>query len=121
MQKRKLGQGLEASATGYSCMGLNFSDGAGVGEEDGMALIRHAFDYGVTFFDTAEMYGPFTNEEIGGAALKPIRDKVVIATRFGFNIVDGKSTGLNSRPEHIQKVADESLNRLLLYGELAPK
>lgn len=112
MQKRKLGQGLEVSAIGYGCMGLNFSYGAGVSKEAGIALIRHAFDRGVTFFDTAEMYGPFTNEEIVGAALKPMRGKVVIATKFGFNIVDGKSAGLNSRPEHIKKVADESLKRL---------
>lgn len=113
MQKRKLGKSnLEVSAIGFGCMGLNFSYGAGVSKDEGIALIRHAFDRGVTFFDTAEMYGPFTNEEMVGAALKPIRDKVVIATKFGFNIVDGKSTGLNSRPEHIRKVADESLKRL---------
>ena len=112
MQTRKLGQGLEVSAIGFGCMGLNYSYGTGVGKEEAIALIRRAFEDGVTFFDTAEMYGPFTNEELVGAALKPIRGKVVIATKFGFNIVDGKSNGFNSRPEHIEKVADESLKRL---------
>jgi aryl-alcohol dehydrogenase-like predicted oxidoreductase len=112
MQKRKLGRGLEVSAIGFGCMGLNFSYGTAVSREDGIALIRKAFENGVTFFDTAEIYGPFTNEELVGAALKPIRDKVVIATKFGFNIVDGKQAGFNSRPEHIKKVADESLKRL---------
>jgi aryl-alcohol dehydrogenase-like predicted oxidoreductase len=112
MQTRKLGQSLEVSAIGFGCMGLNFSYGTGVSKEEGVALIRKAFEDGVTFFDTAEVYGPFTNEELVGAALKPIRSKVVIATKFGFDIVDGKSNGLNSRPEHIKKVADESLERL---------
>lgn len=112
MQKRKLGQGLEVSAIGFGCMGLNFGYGTAVAKEDGIALIRHAFERGMTFFDTAEIYGPFINEELVGAALKPIRDKVVIATKFGFNIVDGKQAGFNSRPEHIKKVADESLKRL---------
>src|SRR5579863_3319807 len=112
MQKRKLGRGLEVSASGFGCMGLNFSYGTALSKEDGIALIRQAFDRGVTFFDTAEIYGPFTNEELVGAALKPMRDKVVIATKFGFDIVDGKQAGFNSRPEHIKKVADESLKRL---------
>jgi aryl-alcohol dehydrogenase-like predicted oxidoreductase len=113
MQKRTLGKSnLEVSAIGFGCMGLNFGYGTAVAKEDGIALIRQAYERGVTFFDTAEMYGPFTNEEMVGAALKPMRDKVVIATKFGFNIVDGKSTGFNSRPEHIKKVADESLKRL---------
>jgi aryl-alcohol dehydrogenase-like predicted oxidoreductase len=112
MQTRKLGQGLEVSAIGFGCMGLNFSYGTGVSKQEGIALIRKAFEDGVTFFDTAEVYGPFTNEELVGAALKPIRGKVVIATKFGFDIVGGKSNGLNSRPEHIKKVADESLKRL---------
>ena len=112
MQTRKLGQGLEVSAVGFGCMGLNFSYGTGVSKEEGIALIRRAFEDGVTFFDTAEVYGPFTNEELVGAALKPIRGKVVIATKFGFDIVDGKSNGFNSRPEHIKKVADKSLKRL---------
>jgi aryl-alcohol dehydrogenase-like predicted oxidoreductase len=112
MQSRKLGQGLEVSAIGFGCMGLNFGYGTGVSKEEGVALIRRAFEDGVTFFDTAEVYGPFTNEELVGAALKPIRGKVVIATKFGFDFVDGKSNGLNSRPEHIKKAADESLKRL---------
>jgi aryl-alcohol dehydrogenase-like predicted oxidoreductase len=112
MQTRKLGQGLEVSAIGFGCMGLNFGYGTAVSKEEGIALIRHAFDRGVTLFDTAEVYGPFTNEELVGAALKPLRDQVVIATKFGFNIADGKQAGFNSRPEHIKKVADESLKRL---------
>jgi aryl-alcohol dehydrogenase-like predicted oxidoreductase len=112
MQTRKLGQGLEVSAIGFGCMGLNFSYGTGVSKQEGIALIRKAFEDGVTFFDTAEIYGPFTNEELVGTALKPIRDKVVIATKFGFDIVDGKQNGFNSRPEHIKRVADESLRRL---------
>jgi aryl-alcohol dehydrogenase-like predicted oxidoreductase len=112
MEKRKLGQGLEVSAIGFGCMGLNFGYGTAVRDEEGIALIRQAFDRGVTFFDTAEVYGPFTNEKLVGTALKPIRDKVVIATKFGFSIVDGKHSGFNSRPEHIKEVADESLKRL---------
>jgi len=112
MQKRKLGQGLEVSAIGFCCMGLNFGYGNAVTKEDGIAIIRKAFDDGVTFFDTVEVYGPFTNEELVGAALKPIRGKVIIATKFGFNIVDGKMADFDSRPEHIKKVADESLKRL---------
>jgi len=112
MQKRKLGQGLEVSAIGFGCMGLSFSYGNAVSTDEGVAIIRHAFEKGVTFFDTAEIYGPYINEELVGAALKPIRDKVVIATKFGFNIVDGRGAGLNSRPEQIKKVADESLKRL---------
>jgi len=113
MQKRKLGKsGLEVSALGFGCMGLNFSYGTALDRKDAVALIRAAHERGVTFFDTAEVYGPFTNEEIVGEALAPVRDKVVIATKFGFNIVDGKQQGLNSRPEHIRQVADESLKRL---------
>ena len=112
MQTRKLGQGLEVSAIGFGCMGLNFSYGTGVSKQEGIALIHKAFEDGVTFFDTAEIYGPFTNEELVGTALKPIRGKVVIATKFGFDIVDGKQNGFNSRPEHIKRVADESLTRL---------
>ena len=112
MQKRKLGQGVEVSAIGFGCMGLNFGYGTAVTKEDGVTIIRKAFENGITFFDTAEMYGPFTNEEMVGAALKPIRDKVVIATKFGFDIVNGKQAGFNSRPEHIKKVAEDSLNRL---------
>ena len=112
MQTRKLGQGLEVSAIGFGCMGLNFGYGTAVSEEDGIALIRTAFEDGVTFFDTAEIYGPFTNEKLVGAALRPIREKVVVATKFGFNIVDGKPAGFDSRPETIKKVAEGSLKRL---------
>ena len=112
MQKRIFGNsGLEVSALGYGCMGLNFGYGSGIGKEEAIKLIRHAFDRGVTFFDTAEAYGPFTNEEIVGEALQPIRDQVVIATKFGFR--DGlATTGLDSRPERIRQVAEESLKRL---------
>ena len=112
MQKRIFGNsGLEVSALGYGCMGLNFGYGSGISKEEAIKLIRHAFDRGVTFFDTAEAYGPFTNEEIVGEALEPIRDQVVIATKFGFR--DGlATTGLDSRPERIRQVAEESLKRL---------
>ena len=112
MQKRIFGNsGLEVSALGYGCMGLNFGYGSGIGKEEAIKLIRHAFDRGVTFFDTAEAYGPFTNEEIVGEALEPIRDQVVIATKFGFQ--DGMAAkGLDSRPERIRQVAEESLKRL---------
>ena len=113
MQKRILGQtGLEVSALGYGCMGLDFSYGHKLSKDDGIILIRQAVDLGVTFFDTAEVYGPFTNEKMVGDALRPVRERVVIATKFGFNIVDGKMAGLNSRPEHIKQVADASLKRL---------
>ena len=112
MQKRIFGNsGLEVSALGYGCMGLNFGYGSGISKEEAIKLLRHAFDRGVTFFDTAEAYGPFTNEEIVGEALQPIRDQVVIATKFGFQ--DGMATkGLDSRPERIRQVAEESLKRL---------
>ncbi|MBL0405660.1 aldo/keto reductase [Microvirga aerilata] len=115
MQKRKLGNsGLEVSAIGLGCMGLNFSYGHSLGKEDAIALIRAAVERGVTFFDTAEIYGPFTNEEIVGEALAPMRDQVVIATKFGFHIdpETNKQSGLNSRPEQIRKVAEASLKRL---------
>jgi aryl-alcohol dehydrogenase-like predicted oxidoreductase len=113
MQKRKLGQrNLEVSAIGFGCMGLDFGYANKVSRQEGVALIRAAHERGVTFFDTAEVYGPFTNEQMVGEALKPVRDKVVIATKFGFNIVDGKQSGLNSRPEHIREVCDDSLKRL---------
>ncbi len=113
MQKRQLGKnGLEVSAIGFGCMGLNFSYGHALTNDDAIALIRKAVDLGVTFFDTAEVYGPYTNEEIVGAALRPVRDKVVIATKFGFDIEGGKMVGMNSRPEQIRKVADASLKRL---------
>jgi aryl-alcohol dehydrogenase-like predicted oxidoreductase len=113
MQKRQLGtNGLEVSALGFGCMGLDFSYGHKLKKEEGVALIRKAVDLGVTFFDTAEVYGPFTNEEMVGDALRPVRDQVVIATKFGFQITEGKQSGLNSRPEHIKDVADASLKRL---------
>src|ERR1700749_2026578 len=102
MQKRKLGKSnLEVSAIGFGCMGLNFSYGHALSKEESITLVRQAVDRGVTFFDTAEVYGPFTNEEIVGEALKPVRDRVVIATKFGFNIVDGQMKGMNSPPAHI--------------------
>jgi pyridoxine 4-dehydrogenase len=110
MDKRNLG-GLEVSAIGLGCMGLNFGYGPGVSTADGVALIRAAFDHGVTFFDTAECYGPFTNETMVGEALEPIRDQVVIATKFGFE--EGDSTHApDSRPERIRAVADAVLERL---------
>jgi aryl-alcohol dehydrogenase-like predicted oxidoreductase len=113
MRKRSLGNsGLEISAIGFGCMGLNFSYGHALVKEDSIALVRAAYERGVTFFDTAEVYGPFTNEEIVGEAVKPFRDRVVVATKFGFNIADGRMAGLNSRPEHIRQVAEASLKRL---------
>jgi aryl-alcohol dehydrogenase-like predicted oxidoreductase len=113
MKKRTLGKsGLEVSAIGLGCMGLSFAYGPPTARADAIALIRAAVEQGVTLFDTAEIYGPFTNEEVVGEALAPLRDRVVIATKFGFNIKDGKSLGLNSRPQHIREVADASLKRL---------
>ena len=113
MQKRQLGKsGLDVSAIGLGCMGLSFAYGTPPPKEEGIKLLRTAVERGVTFFDTAEMYGPFTNEELVGEALAPFRDQVVIATKFGFKIEDGKQAGLNSRPEHIKDVADASLKRL---------
>jgi len=116
MQKRKLGKSnLEVSALGLGCMGLSFGFGPPVDNKEGIALIRAAVERGVTFFDTAEVYGPFTNEELVGEALAPFRDQVVIATKFGWeaNPADGgKWSSLNSRPEHIKKVAEASLKRL---------
>jgi aryl-alcohol dehydrogenase-like predicted oxidoreductase len=116
MQKRKLGNSnLEVSAIGLGCMGMSFGLGPAADKKEMIALIRKAVELGVTFFDTAEVYGPFTNEELVGEALAPIRAKVVIATKFGWeaNPSDGgKWNALNSRPEHIKKVAEESLKRL---------
>jgi aryl-alcohol dehydrogenase-like predicted oxidoreductase len=115
MRKRILGRnGLEVSALGFGCMGLNFGYGQVLEREQAIGLIRRAVDLGVTFFDTAEVYGPFTNEEIVGEALRPVRGQVVIATKFGFDIdpVTRKSGGMNSRPEHIRAVCDASLKRL---------
>jgi aryl-alcohol dehydrogenase-like predicted oxidoreductase len=113
MQKRTLGNsGLEVSAIGLGCMGMSFGLGPAQGEREMIALIRSAVDLGVTFFDTAEMYGPFINEELVGKALAPVREQVVIATKFGFHIEDGKLAGMDSRPEHIREVAEASLQRL---------
>ena len=114
MQKRKLGNsGLEVSALGYGCMGLNYGYGPATDKQEAISLIRSAVDLGVTFFDTAEVYGPFTNEEVVGEALAPFRDQVVIATKFGFQFdAGGKQAGLNSRPEHVKEVAEASLKRL---------
>src|SRR5438552_10834737 len=116
MQKRKLGKSnLEVSALGLGCMGISFGLGPAVDKQTGIALIRAAVERGVTFFDTAEVYGPFTNEELVGEALAPFRDQVVIATKFGFKIENGRQAGLDSRPEHIKEVADASLKRLKTY------
>jgi len=113
MQKRKLGKSnLEVSAMGLGCMGMSFGYGPAVDKQQGISVIRSAVERGVTFFDTAEVYGPFTNEELVGEALAPFRKNVVIATKFGFNIENGKQAGLDSRPEHIQEVAEASLKRL---------
>jgi aryl-alcohol dehydrogenase-like predicted oxidoreductase len=114
MQKRRLGKcGLEVSAMGLGCMGMSFGYGPPADEKEMVSLIRAAVDRGVTFFDTAEVYGPFTNEELVGQALAPVRDRVVIATKFGFKIdADGKQAGLDSRPAHIKQVAEASLGRL---------
>ena len=115
MLKRKLGKGnLEVSAIGLGCMGMSAGFGPPVDKQQGISLIRAAVERGVTFFDTAEVYGPWTNEELVGEALAPMRDKVIIATKFGWKIdADGKNTGgLDSRPERIKKVADASLKRL---------
>tara|TARA_Y100000589_G_scaffold261766_1_gene251979 strand:+ start:2005 stop:2988 length:984 start_codon:yes stop_codon:yes gene_type:complete len=112
MQKRQLGNSsLEVSALGLGCMGLSFAYGPATEKQEAIKLIRTAFDIGVTFFDTAEAYGPFTNESLVGEALAPIRDQVVIATKFGFENAK-VADGLNSRPEHIHKVAEASLKRL---------
>jgi aryl-alcohol dehydrogenase-like predicted oxidoreductase len=115
MQKRKLGKSnLEVSAIGLGCMGLSFGYGPAVDKQQGISLIRSAVERGVTFFDTAEVYGPFTNEELVGEALAPVREKVVIATKFGFDLDPntGEQRGLNSRPERIRQVAEASLRRL---------
>jgi len=115
-QKRKLGKsGLEVSAMGLGCMGLSHAYGQPVDKQTGMALIRSAVERGITFFDTAEAYGPFTNEELVGEAVAPFRDQVVIATKFGFDIdpnTGERRGGVNSRPEHIKAVAEASLKRL---------
>jgi aryl-alcohol dehydrogenase-like predicted oxidoreductase len=114
MQKRKLGNSnLEVSSIGLGCMGMSFGYGPAGDEQEMISVIRAAVDLGVTFFDTAEVYGPFTNELLLGKALSPIRKQVVIATKFGFHLdANGKQAGLNSRPEHIKEVAEASLKRL---------
>ncbi len=113
MQKRRLTKSnLEVSAIGFGCMGLSFGFGPPVEKQYGISIIRAAFERGVTFFDTAEVYGPFTNEELVGEALAPFRKQVVIATKFGFKIENGKSAGVDSHPQHIKDVAEASLKRL---------
>src|SRR3984957_3206937 len=114
MQKRKLGKSnLEVSALGLGCMGMSFAYGPPKEKQEMISLIRSAVELGVTFFDTAEVYGPFTNEELVGEALAPVRARVAIATKFGFQFdEDGKQAGLNSRPNHIKQVAEASLKRL---------
>ena len=114
MQKRKLGKsGLEVSAMGLGCMGMSYGYGPPADKKEMISLIRTAVDRGVTFFDTAEVYGPFANEELVGEAPAPVRDRVVVATKFGFKIdADGKQAGLDSRPAHIKQVAEASLRRL---------
>ncbi len=113
MKTRMLGRnGPEVSALGFGCMGISFGYGPGIGRPEGIALLRAAVDGGITFFDTAEAYGPYTNEDLVGEALAPVRERVVIATKFGFKLEDGKSVGLDSRPAHIREVAEASLKRL---------
>ena len=113
MKTRQLGtNGLKVSEIGFGCMGLNSTYSHSLANEESIALIRSAVDLGVTFFDTAEIYGPFTNEEIVGEALEPLRDQVVIATKFGFELSTGTSTGTDSRPETIRRSVDDSLRRL---------
>src|SRR2546422_8256458 len=114
MQKRKLGSShLEVSALGYGCMGLSSVYGPATDRQQGIEILRAAVERGVTFFDTAEAYGPFTNEKLVGEALAPFRDQVVIATKFGFGInPDGSRYGLDSRPDHIKQVVEAMLERL---------
>src|SRR5579872_6415434 len=115
MQKRKIGKsGLEVSALGLVCMGMSFGYGPAKDRQEMISLIRAAVERVITFFDTADVYGPFTNEELVGEALAPFREQVVIATKFGFEFdpITGKQVGLNSRPEHIRQAAEGSLKRL---------
>src|SRR2546426_10736368 len=114
MQKRKLGKSnLEVSTIGLGCMGMSFGYGPPKDKQEMISLIRKAVELGVTFFDTAEVYGPFANEELVGEALAPVREKVVIATKFGFKFgPKGEQIGLDSRPEHIKQVAEASMKRL---------
>jgi aryl-alcohol dehydrogenase-like predicted oxidoreductase len=113
MHERQLGKsGLDVSALGFGCMGMSFGYGPAVDRQQGISLLRAAVERGITFFDTAEAYGPFTNEALVGEALAPMRDHVVIATKFGFKFEAGKQSGLDSRPAHIKEVAEASLRRL---------
>lgn len=117
MKKRRLGKDLEVSAIGLGCMGMSFGYGPAGEKSEMIKVIRAAVEQGVTFFDTAEVYGPYTNESLVGEALEPFKNEasgipLVIATKFGFNIIDGKMVGVNSRPENIRKVAEESIKRL---------
>lgn len=112
MKNRKLGNNLDVSAIGLGCMGMSFGYAPFPEKKDSIAVLHAAVEQGVTFFDTAEVYGPFNNEELVGEALAPYRDKVVIATKFGFNIADGKMSGVNSRPETIRRAVEGSLKRL---------
>jgi aryl-alcohol dehydrogenase-like predicted oxidoreductase len=113
MHTRTLGQGgLQVSALGFGCMGLSFGYGPGPDRDTGIAMVRAAVDAGVTFLDTAEAYGPYTNEELLGEALGSLREQVVIATKFGFKFDNGKQVGLDSRPSHVRDVAEASLKRL---------
>lgn len=113
MERRKLGQNLEVSALGLGCMGMSFGYGPAANKSEAIKVIRSAFELGVTFFDTAEAYGPYTNEELVGEAIAPFRSQVVIATKFGFKFgPKGEQMGLDSRPQHIKEVAEASLKRL---------
>ena len=113
MQKRKLGNSnLEVSALGLGCMGMSYGYGPAADKQEMTSLIRTTVERGITFFDTAEAYGPFTNEELLGEALAPVRDQVVIATKFGFTFAGDKQSGTDSRPQHVKEVAEASLKRL---------
>ena len=113
MHTRRLGQGLEVSAIGLGAMGMSMSYGPNPGDRDDMiGVLRYAVEHGITFIDTAEVYGPYDNERLVGEAIAPVRDRVVVATKFGWNIVDGRMQGVDSRPEQIRRVADGSLQRL---------
>ena len=112
MDERTLGQNLEVSALGLGCMGMSFGLGKPADRDESIKLIRRAVELGVAFFDTAQVYGPYVNEELVGEALAPIRDQAVVATKFGFKFEGGKQAGLDSRPSHIREVADASLKRL---------
>ena len=122
MHTRTLGQGLQVSAIGLGAMGMSQSYGPNPGDRQAMiTILRSAVELGVTFFDTAEAYGPYLNEDLVGEALAPVRDQVVIATKFGWRIEDGKSVGLNSRPEQIRRVADASLRRHRVHRRRHPR